>query len=223
MHPSQPELLYLKQCVKESRDPMDYKEYNDYELLNYIQENQEEALHILYQKYEPLVLKYAKKMYPFVKGAGVEMSDLTQEGLLGLTSAIQNFKDQKDATFYTFASTCIERRIISLLTSTRRLKNKILNDSIPIESFDENGTSYSLEYLLSDDTKNPEKLLLSQEYQNHLFVKAKDLLTPLESSVFELKISGFQYKEIAEILEKDVKTIDNALQRIKHKLRILRN
>lgn len=198
---------------------MDYKEYNDYELLHYISENHEEASDILYQKYQPFIQKCAHKLYPYVKSSGLEISDLMQEGLLGLTSAIYHFKGEKDNTFYTFATTCIKRKMISMVVSTKRLKNKILNESIPLESVDESGTAYSLEYLLSDETQNPEKLLLSSEYQNHIMELAKDKLTDLESSVFELKISGFNYKEIAEVLDKEPKAIDNALQRIKSKLK----
>ena len=198
---------------------MDYKEYNDYELLNYIDENDEIASDILYQKYRPYIQKYARNLYPYVKGAGIEINDLVQEGLLGLTSAVRYFKEQGENTFYTYATTCIKRRMISTIVATRRLKNKILNESIPIESVDEDGDPQFLEYLLSDEKLNPENVLMSNEYQNNLIQKAKDKLTSLESAVFELKISGFRYKEIAEILDKDPKAIDNALQRIKLKLK----
>lgn len=198
---------------------MDYKEYNDYELLTYVSENHEEASDILYQKYQPYIQKCARKLYPYVKGAGIEINDLIQEGLLGLTNAIHHFNEQKDSTFYTFATTCIKHKMISTVVATKRLKNKILNESIPIDSVDDEGDAYSLEYLIGDDTANPENILMNNEYQSHFIDLAREKLTPLESAVFELKMSGFGYKEISEILDKDIKVIDNALQRIKNKLR----
>ncbi len=202
---------------------MNYKEYNDYELLSYISENHEEANNILYQKYQPFIEKLAHKLYPYVKSAGLEISDLIQEGLLGLMSAIDHFKEQKDTTFYTFAITCIKHKMVSTVVATKRLKNKILNESIPIDAVTDGGETYSLEYLFGDDTANPETVLMSNEYQSHVLDLAKDKLTALESIVFELKISGFEYKEISEILDKEPKAIDNALQRIRGKLRTILN
>lgn len=198
---------------------MDYKEYNDYELLTYSSENHEEATNILYQKYQPYIQKCARKLYPYVKGAGIELNDLIQEGLLGLTSAIHHFNEQKDSTFYTFATTCIKHKMISVVVSTKRLKNKILNESISIDSVNEEGEAYSLEYLIGDANANPENVLMNNEYQSHIIDLAKEKLTPLESAVFELKISGFGYKEISEVLDKNPKVVDNALQRIKLKLK----
>ena len=202
---------------------MNYKEYNDYELLNYISENHEEASDILYQKYQPFIDKIARKLYPHVKSAGLEMNDLIQEGLLGLMSAIEHFKEQKDTTFYTYAITCIKRKMISTVVGTKRLKNKILNESIPIDVVADSGDTYSLEYLFGDDTTNPETVLMNSEYESQMIDIAKDKLTAFESNVFVLKISGFEYKEISEILDKDPKAIDNALQRIKSKLKEMMN
>ncbi len=201
---------------------MDYKEYNDYELLHYVSENSEEASNILYQKYQPFIQKCAYKLYPYVKSAGLEVNDLVQEGMLGLMNAIEHFQEQKDTTFYTFATTCIQHKMISIVVSTKRFKNKFLNESIPIESVDDQGTQYSLEQILGDETSNPEHILLNSENENDILNLAKDKLTSLESAVFELKISGFQYREIADILDKEPKAIDNALQRIRSKLKDIR-
>ncbi len=198
---------------------MDYKEYNDYELLHYISENHEDASDILYQKYQPYIQKLARKLYPYVKGAGLDQNDLIQEGMLGLMSAIDHFQDYKDATFYTFATTCIRHKMFSVVISTKRLKYKILNESIPIEIVDEQGDNYSLEYRFGDETSNPENVLLNNEKEAYILNLAKDKLTPMEEAVFELKMSGFQYKEIAQILDKEPKAIDNAIQRIRNKLK----
>lgn len=198
---------------------MEYKEYNDYELLNYIHENHEEASNILYQKYKPYIQKCARKLYPYVKSSGADLNDLVQEGMLGLTNAITHFNEQNENTFYTFATTCIRRKMLSLVVATKRLKNKILNESISIDSVDDIGDAYSLDYLFGDETSNPENVLMNSEYESYLMDFAKEKLTSLESAVFELKMSGFGYREISELLDKDVKVIDNALQRMKLKLK----
>lgn len=198
---------------------MNYKDYNDFELLDYVRENNEEANEILFKKYEPLIVNMAKKLYSTSNNnCGVEISDLIQEGMLGLSNAINNFNEVKDITFYTYAKTCIERKMISFVISSRRLKHKILNESISLEQTDDNNFS-TLEYLLSDNTSNPEVMLLNIENQNELLRRTNNILTDFEKQVFELKINGFEYKEIADILDKDSKSIDNALQRIRLKIK----
>jgi len=199
-----------------------YKDYNDYELLNYISEKNEEANDILYKKYEPLIKKIAYKMIIYLDNTGIELNDVIQEGMLGLSNAIEHFNEVKDTLFYTYAKKCIERKIIDLVISSKRLKHKVLNNSIPIEFNDEDGEK-NLEYLFKDESENPETLLLDDEYKEELLKKVKEVLTDLELQVFELKINGFEYKEISTILDKDVKIIDNALQRIKTKLKKIIN
>lgn len=199
---------------------MNYKDYNDNELLSYVSENNEEATEILYEKYMPLVKKTAGKMHLYIKNTGMEVNDLIQEGMLGLSSAIHEYNEEKNASFYTFAKTCIERKIITAATAAKRLKHKPLNDSLPLETTkitDDN--LVFLEEIIGDNKENPESMLLDSENFNEIIENAKKELTDFELQVFELRISDFGYKEIAEILEKDIKAIDNALQRIKTKLK----
>lgn len=199
---------------------MDYKEYNDYELVNYaVSDNNEEATNILYQKYQPIIVAFAKKMLPFCEQGGIELNDLIQEGLLGLNSAIEHFNEHKDITFYTFARTCIERRMISTIVSTRRLKHRILNESIPFETKGEDNELIFADYLLKDETTDPEYVLLNNEREAILSDLIRNQLTDFELQVFELKLNHFSYEEIANILDKNKKAIDNALQRIKSKMR----
>lgn len=203
---------------------MDYKDYNDYELVNYaVSDQSEEANEILYQKYQPMIRSFAKKMLPFCSQGGIELNDLIQEGLLGLSNAIEHFNEQKNITFYTFARTCIERRMISTLVSTRRLKHKILNESVPFETKDEDNEFVSVDYLLKDETSDPEYVLLNNEREQILRNLIHDELTDFELQVFELKMNHFKYEEIASILDKNVKSVDNALQRIKNKIKKILN
>lgn len=196
---------------------MNYKEYNDYELLNYIAEKSEEANNILFKKYEPLIYKKAKSFEKYIKNTSLDLNDLIQEGMIGFNSAIENFNNSKETMFYTYAELCIERRIISLIIASTRNKHRILNESVSYDIPDSRGNYANIDYIFKD-TKNPETILLDDEFINEVTKKAENVLTPLEMNVFSLKINGFDYKEIADILDKDVKAIDNALQRIKRKL-----
>jgi RNA polymerase sporulation-specific sigma factor len=197
---------------------MEYKnvmDYNDYELLNYVADHNEEAHTIIFKKYKPLIITIATKMIKSCNGLGLDINDLIQEGMIGLSIAINSFEEHKDTLFYTYASKCIRRKMISLIVAASRQKHRFLNESIPIENSDDTGT---LDYLLSDNTINPEKLIVNSETEGELLDKVKKILTDFEWQVFELKINGFNYHEIADMLDKDDKSIDNASQRIKNKI-----
>lgn len=193
---------------------MNYKNFNDYELLDYIYSCNEDANEILLYKYRPLIVSIAKKMLKYCNG-GVDLNDLVQEGMLGLNDSINSFRDDKETNFGTYARLCIERRIYSLAKSTRTYKNKILNESISIEDEDD----LTIDRFLMDNSSNPDSMISENDFQNDIITKLKSQLTDLEKRVLELKKNDFNYKEIADILEKEPKAIDNALQRIKNKLK----
>ena len=198
---------------------MEYKDYNDYELLNYVSENNDEANEILYNKYLPLIQTTAKKMYKYCSNKGLEINDLIQEGMIALNHAIETFDDTKDTTFYTYAKTCIERRIISEVIATRRLKHKILNESVSLDIANEKGEEVNIENLLGDNSYNPEQIIIDCEINKEFIEQIKAMLTDYEEQVFDLKINNFSYKEIAQILERSPKAVDNAIQRIRIKIR----
>ena len=198
---------------------MRYKDYNDYELLSFINEADETANEILFEKYKPLIVNTATKMIRYCKGTSLEINDLIQEGMLGLNIAINRFNNNKEASFYTYAKKCIETKMISMVVASRRLKHKILNDSISLEYSNEDGQTINIEKFLSDDKSNPEEQILNDEQETELIDRINEILTDFEQQVFTLKNNGFDYKEISEILDKDIKSIDNALQRIRHKIK----
>jgi RNA polymerase sporulation-specific sigma factor len=173
----------------------------------------------MFKKYEPLIKSIASKLIKYVSGSGLEQSDLEQEGMLGLSNAIDNFSNSKEASFYTYAKSCIEKKMLSQVVSTKRFKRKILNDAIPFDANDQYGTAINLDFFLRDESNNPEKILINEEKANELLNSALDVLTDFETQVLELKVNGFEYREIAEILEKEPKAIDNAIQRIRKKLK----
>lgn len=195
---------------------MEYKDYNDYELLNYIAEGNEDANSILIKKYEPLINKIALKMLPYCTNNGLELSDLVQEGMIGLNHAIEKYKERENILFYTYAKTCIERKMISILISANRDKNKALNESVSYDAEE----SLLLNYIKSS-TPSPLEEVLNIELEETLHNRINEVLTDFEKQVFELLILGFKSKEIANVLDKDLKSIDNARNRIKNKIRNL--
>ncbi len=194
---------------------MDYSDLNDYELIYYINENNEEANNIIIKKYEPLINSIASRMLQSCPYLGLEKSDLIQEGMIGLNHAIGYFNEQKDVSFYTYAKTCIERRLISVIVSAKRLKHRNLNESVSFDT-EEDG---SLDYLLKDETSNPESIVLDKQETEDIIELVKEKLTDFEFQVFNLMLYYFNYREIAQILDKEPKQVDNAIQRIKVKVR----
>ena len=196
---------------------MNYREFNDHELLSYVAEadTMEESSEILIKKYQPLVVSMAQKKVSSCANLGIELKDLIQEGYLGLYQAIDTYDAKKDVLFYTYAKTCIESRMLSLIISSRRLKHKILNESVSYEMTED---IPSLEAVLEDTNSNPESYIIENENLQELTRQIKERLTSFEQSVFDLKVNHFTYREIAELLDKDPKAIDNAMQRIKTKV-----
>lgn len=193
---------------------MNYKDFNDYELLDHIHSCNEDANEIMIYKYRPLTVNLAKKLIKYCNG-GIDLNDLIQEGLVGLNEAVNSFREDKETNFGTYAKLCIERRMYSLVKSTRTYKNKILNESISLEDEDEN----NIDRFLVDNRTNPSEMVEENDYQEKVLIELNNQLTDLEKQVFELKKNDFNYKEIAEILDKDPKVIDNTIQRIKAKLK----
>ena len=193
--------------------------YNDYELISLAQEQNEDAIEILYQKYQPMISKKSKKFYNLLKGKGIELCDLIQECYIALDYSIKTFNQDKDNMFYTYLNTCLDRQLIDQCRKNLNLKNKLLNESLPLETNIEEENNNDLLNIIEDNTNNPERELFTLEDYLSLQNKIIDKLTPLEECVFLLKIQNFDYKEIANILDKDNKSIDNAIQRIKVKIR----
>ena len=194
------------------------EDFNDYELISHIRDNIEEANEILFEKYKPLIENNARKLLKTSKKNGIEFYDLVQEGMVGLNNALNTFDENKEASFYTYAKKCIERKQLSYVIGSERKKHKLLNESISY-NINENDDINDMPKILIDNSQNPENMMLDTENSNELTNKIKSLLTPFEREVFELKINGFTYIEISEKLHKDKKAIDNAIQRIKTKIK----
>ena len=155
----------------------------------------------------------------YLQNKGIELSDLVQECMIGFEEAIHNFNPDDDVSFYTFANVCMERQLLSELTRLNRDKHRFLNEAIPLETINEENEGSNLIDFIQDNSNNPELGLLSSEEFQELYEQILEELTDLEQCVFKLKIQGFNYKEIAELLDKEQKSIDNAIQRVKNKIK----
>lgn len=191
---------------------------NDYELLYLVSENDEEANNILYKKYESVIDHYVRKYMPLTVGKGIEYNDLFQEGLIGLDSAINNYSDQKDIKFSTFAFMCIERRIISAIKLANRQKHKALNESFSYDNSLEDGQS-SLENLLSTGHNEIEDFLVNKERTELFNKRVLSDLAKSELEIFNLRKNGFSNDEIASILNRTPKAIGSSMARIRIKIK----
>lgn len=198
-----------------------YRDENDYELIYMVSED-ESAKEMFFQKYKPFIINKAQSFYSAISNTGYELNDLIQEGMIGLSKAIDDFKEQKNVKFSTFANICIERQMITFIRNINRKKHSLLNCSLSIDSDTDKKGVPLIETIFDDKNGNPEDSFISVEEEGELLNKIKDSLTDKEYEVFELKTMGFTYQEMASLLDVTVKSIDGSVRRIKNKLKNLR-
>lgn len=199
---------------------IDYYNLNDNELVSMAREHNEDAINLLHQKYSPLVNKKCSRCYKYVQNKGIEYSDLKQECLIGFEESIQNYNLLDSVTFYTFTNICMDRQLMTLIKKLGRDKHRFLNEAIPLEVINDDENNNLIDFI-EDNKGNPELGLLDEFEYQELYDKIVKKLTNFETCVFDLKLQNFGYKEIADILDKEPKSIDNAMQRIKNKIREL--
>lgn len=200
----------------------DYDRVLDEELIVRLREGEEAITDYIMDKYKNLVRNKAKSMYIL----GADNEDLIQEGMIGLFKAVRDFDSGRDASFYTFADLCISRQIYTAVKASGRQKHMPLNTYISLYSNmaeqdgDKSGNQVSLVNALSSkDEQNPEELLIDRENVENIERAIERELSAFEKQVLDLYITGMSYSQIAKVLGKDDKSTDNALQRIKGKLR----
>ncbi len=194
-------------------------EYSEDYLLMLVHEKSEEAESQMYKQFEKIVKYKAYKYKYYGSKLGLEFNDLIQEGYIGLSQSINDYSSVSTASFSTFASLCIEREIQNAITKASRKKHLYLNESSSIDETTKNGVNVI--EVLSNNEDSPECKVINKICEEEDYKLMLENLTKLEKDVFELKYQGYSYLEIAEILHKNPKTIDNALQRIKRKVRQL--
>lgn len=182
--------------------------YSDTRLVELYNSGNSGVFTVLTDRYSKLIRSITSKY----KISGLEAEDLTQEGLLGLLGAVKTYNADRGASFKTYAGLCINRRIITLLKRSGNNKSKALNDYISL--YDED-----IEESVSEEGVNPEENFIGQESLMSLKKSISECLSKRENRVLDLYLAGESYADIAKELGLSPKAVDNALQRIRRKLR----
>lgn len=188
-----------------------YNETADEILIGRLRDGETAIADHLMEKYKGLVRKKARAMFLI----GGDTDDLIQEGMIGLFKAVRDYRPGHEASFQSFANMCIDRQMYSAIKSSNRQKHQPLNTYISLSSSEteENLRDSCVEH------DNPESILIDRENVKALEKEMEKNLSALENKVLELYLDGNGYREIAEILGKSPKSIDNALHRIRRKIK----
>lgn len=204
-----------------ARDYAEYEQITDEELIHRLRAGEEAIMDYVCDKYKYLVRNKAKSMYIL----GADSEDLIQEGMIGLFKAVRDYDNGRDASFYTFADLCISRQMYTAVQASRRQKHIPLNtyvslysDSSETEEMEERKL---LEVLVDRSGLNPEELFLDKERVSYLENAIENELSSFEKQVLDLYMTGMSYTQIAKVLGRDEKSTDNALQRLKGKIKKL--
>lgn len=187
----------------------DYSKYTDEELILRLRQGEADIEDYLMDKYKNLVRTRARAMYLI----GGETDDLIQEGMIGLFKAVRDYDQEKEASFQTFARLCIERQLYRAIEASNRLKNQPLNSYISLSD------EASEEDLNQNWEESPESIVLDKEHTDDMLRKIRHACSPFENHVLDLYVKGYDYRKIAEMMDKPSKSIDNALQRIRAKVK----
>lgn len=197
----------------------DYGEYADEELILRLRDGESQVMDYICDKYKDLVRVKAKSM--FILGGDNE--DLIQEGMIGLFKAVRDYDSGRDASFHTFADLCISRQMYTAVQASKRQKHIPLNTYVSLYGDtvlqEENGQRNLLESLVNQTELSPEELFLDKERVRYLEDKIESDLSSFEKQVLELYMTGMSYSQIAKVLGRDEKSTDNALQRLKGKVK----
>ena len=195
-----------------------YRQCSDGELIDRLRRGETPIMDYICDKYKNLVRSKAKSM--FILGADSE--DLIQEGMIGLFKAVRDYDTGRDASFSTFAELCINRQMYTAVQASKRRKHFPLNTyvSLDSETDGDDREGLNLAELLADRTKlSPEELFLDKERVAYLEKTIEEELSDFEKQVLDLYMTGMTYIQIAKVLGRDEKATDNALQRLKAKIR----
>ena len=193
-----------------------YNALTDEELVELSSGGDKNATEYLLSRYKNAVRAKARMYFL----AGADRDDIVQEGMIGLFKAIRDFDITKQASFKSFAELCVRRQIITAIKTATRKKHLPLNSYISLSkpAFLEEGEGSFLDFLSELEEAGPEDLFISKENAKDMGIKIKESLSKLEKEVLDMYIEGMSYQEIAKVMQRPAKSIDNALQRIKKKL-----
>jgi len=192
-----------------------YEKMTDEELIHRLREGQSDITDYIMNKYKYLVRKKANAMFLI----GGDTDDLIQEGMIGLFKAIRDYNEDKETSFYSFADLCVSRQIYNAIEASQRKKHQPLNTYVSLNAdIDDEHEISLLDVLTSIESLNPEQLLIDRENLAAVEEQIDKRLSSMEKEVIQHYLQGMNYHQIAEILGRQPKSIDNALQRIKGKL-----
>ena len=209
-------LMYNTRCIFGDNGwitMFDYAGFSDAQLQRLAAAGDRVAEEELVKRYMQLVRACSRPLFL----AGGDSEDLIQEGMFGLLSAIREFDPDNGTSFRTFAEHCIKMRLYSAIKSASRMKHFPLNDGMSLEQLSEESNS-QLSACNESFHRMPEDLILARESKEELYNALSNCLSKLESKVLDLFLDGLSYQDIASRLGKDTKSVDNAVQRIRHKL-----
>ncbi len=192
------------------------EERSDEDLVEAVRNGDNEALEYLIHKYRNFVRAKARSYFLI----GADREDIVQEGMIGLYKSIRDFREDKLTSFKAFAELCITRQIITAIKTATRQKHIPLNSYVSLDKpiYDEDSDRTLLDVICTARVADPEELVIHQEEFDDIEIKMSELLSDLERKVLMLYLDGRSYQEIAVDLDRHVKSIDNALQRVKRKL-----
>ena len=195
---------------------LDFENMPDEEIVDLAQEADGAALEYLLNKYKNFVRTKARSYFLI----GADHEDIVQEGMIGLYKAIRDYRRDKLKSFRAFAELCITRQIITAIKTATRQKHIPLNNYVSLNRpiYDEDSDRTLLDVITEDAPTNPEEVLIDREDLSVIEGRIGEMLSDLEKQVLVRYIEGKSYAEISEEMGRHVKSIDNALQRIKRKL-----
>lgn len=194
----------------------DYENMDDEDIVEVARMGSTAALEFLIMKYKNFVRAKARSYFLI----GADREDIIQEGMIGLYKAIRDFRDDRLSSFRAFAELCITRQIITAIKTATRQKHIPLNSYVSLNKpiYDEDSDRTLLDVISGSKITDPEELIISREEFNDIEQKMGEILSDLEWKVLMAYLDGKSYQEIADLLGRHVKSIDNALQRVKRKL-----
>jgi RNA polymerase sporulation-specific sigma factor len=193
-----------------------YANLEDEEILAFVQNGDLDSLEYLIYKYKNFVRAKARSYFL----VGADREDIIQEGMIGLYKAIRDYKGDKLSSFKAFAELCITRQIITAIKTATRQKHIPLNSYVSLDKpiYDEESDRTLLDVISEAKVMDPEEMVINQEEFDDIELKMAELLSDLEKKVLSLYLDGRSYQEISVELNRHVKSIDNALQRVKRKV-----
>ena len=189
---------------------------SDEEIIGVIRQGNNGAIEFLINRYKSFVKSKARTYFL----VGADKEDIIQEGMIGLFKAIRDFDNKKEISFKSFAELCVTRQMLTAIKTATRQKHKPLNSYISFNKpiYDEDSEKTLGDMLVEDAICDPPEMIISKEQKDGIEYKMEEVLSKFELEVVSLYLNGISYQQIAKITKRQVKAVDNALQRVKKKL-----